>query len=164
MVSIETHGPDETLDFGRRLGSAAQEGTIISLSGSLGSGKTWLAKGIASAYADLSADEITSPAFNLVCEYESSSDNRRVIHIDFYRLDELNANDTQLFDEYLIDPEPLIIVEWGERFLPSLVKSYLQINLSYSPDPSDEETRFITLTSVGDNEAVQRLIAEVIPS
>ena len=103
MVSIETHGPDETLDFGRRLGSAAQEGTIISLSGPLGAGKTWLAKGIASAYAHLSTDEITSPAFNLVCEYESTSDNRRVTHIDFYRLNELNANDTQLFDEYLGD-------------------------------------------------------------
>ena len=162
MLSIVTHGPGETLEFGRRLGAAAQEGTIISLSGSLGAGKTWLAKGIASAYAQLNTDEVRSPAFNLVCEYEGTTSDRRVVHIDFYRLDELNATDTQLFDEYLTDPEPLIIVEWGERFLPSLVESYLQINLL--ADPEDDEARLITLTNIGDSEAVLRLISEVTTS
>ena len=162
MLSIVTHGPSETLEFGRRLGAAAQEGTIISLTGSLGTGKTWLAKGIASAYARLDTDDVTSPAFNLVYEYEGTVDNRRVVHIDFYRLDELNATDTQLFDEYLTDPEPLIIVEWGERFLPSLVNSYLQINLTI--DPQNDETRLITLTNVGDSEAVLRLISKVTTS
>jgi tRNA threonylcarbamoyladenosine biosynthesis protein TsaE len=162
VLSVVTHGPGETLEFGRRLGAAAQEGTVICLSGSLGAGKTWLAKGIASAYAQLNTDEVTSPAFNLVYEYEGIASDRRVVHIDFYRLDELSATDTQLFDEYLTDPEPLILVEWGERFLPSLVGSYLQVNLV--ADPDDDETRLITLTSVGDNEAILRLISEMATS
>jgi tRNA threonylcarbamoyladenosine biosynthesis protein TsaE len=155
MLSAVTHGPKETLEFGSRLGSVAEQGLIISLSGSLGVGKTWLAKGIASTYAQIDVNEITSPAFNLVHEYGGAR-RRRVVHIDFYRLDELNTSDALLFDEYLTDEEALTIVEWGERFLPSLVSTYLQVDVI--ADPSDETVRLITMSSVGDDGHIQALL------
>jgi tRNA threonylcarbamoyladenosine biosynthesis protein TsaE len=155
MLSAVTHGPQETLEFGSRLGGLADRGVIISLSGLLGVGKTWLAKGIASTYAQIDVDEITSPAFNLVHEY-NGLEGRRVVHIDFYRLDNLNTTDALLFDEYLADEEALILVEWGERFLPSLASNYLQVDIV--ADPEDETLRLITMSPVGNDNHIQSLL------
>ena len=155
MLSAVTRGPQETLEFGSRVGHFADEGVIISLSGSLGVGKTWLAKGIASTYARIDVDDITSPAFNLVNEYRGP-EGRRVVHIDFYRLDKLNTTDALLFDEYLDDEEALTIVEWGERFLPSLVNTYLQVDIV--ADPSDDTVRLITMSPIGNDTHIQSLL------
>ncbi|MEK7994047.1 MAG: tRNA (adenosine(37)-N6)-threonylcarbamoyltransferase complex ATPase subunit type 1 TsaE, partial [Planctomycetota bacterium] len=46
-IDITSNSPDETIEFGRRLGAQLRGGEVIGLCGPLGSGKTHLIKGIA---------------------------------------------------------------------------------------------------------------------
>ncbi|MCA1639486.1 MAG: tRNA (adenosine(37)-N6)-threonylcarbamoyltransferase complex ATPase subunit type 1 TsaE, partial [Acidobacteria bacterium] len=60
--------PEETFDFGKKLGASLQGGEVILLSGGLGVGKTLFTKGILNAL-DFDIDEVTSPSFTLVNLY-----------------------------------------------------------------------------------------------
>lgn len=99
----------DTYRFGFLLGQAANAGDILLLSGDLGSGKTVIAKGIASGCG--TRDYVTSPTFSLMNRY---SGRLPIYHFDLYRL-------TQPEDLYDIDYEEyfygdgITIVEWPER-------------------------------------------------
>ena len=62
--------PQETFDLGEKFGAELQGGEIILLSGGLGAGKTLFTKGILSGL-DYDVDEVTSPSFTLVNEYDA---------------------------------------------------------------------------------------------
>ena len=76
-----THTAIETEEEGRRLGETLRKGDVVSLRGSLGAGKTVLAKGIAKALGITEA--IVSPTFTLVQEYDGKE---KLYHLDLYRL------------------------------------------------------------------------------
>ena len=65
-----SHSAAETEEIGYRFGSSLRNGDCVSLTGSLGAGKTVLAKGIARALGI--TEPIVSPTFTLVQEYEGS--------------------------------------------------------------------------------------------
>lgn len=44
---IETYGPKETYELGRKIGEGAKAGTVFALTGDLGAGKTVFSKGLA---------------------------------------------------------------------------------------------------------------------
>ena len=82
--TVETHGPDETIDLGRRFGRAARPGDILALVGELGGGKTHFAKGLAEGLGAAPARDVTSPTFVLCHEF---LDGRLPFyHLDAYRL------------------------------------------------------------------------------
>jgi len=68
MKEIRTCSQEDTIEFGKKLGVLLKKGDIVCITGDLGTGKTVLTNGIASA---LGIDEyITSPTFTIVNEYE----------------------------------------------------------------------------------------------
>ena len=71
----------ETETEGRKLGESLRKGDVVSLRGSLGAGKTVLAKGIAESLGITEA--IVSPTFTIVQEY---SGREKLYHLDLYRL------------------------------------------------------------------------------
>ena len=68
--SLTTQSEEETRALGERLGALLLGGAVVLLDGSLGSGKTRFAQGVAKGLG-VSAF-ITSPTFNLVLEYPLS--------------------------------------------------------------------------------------------
>ena len=104
--------PQETFDLGEKFGESLQGGEIILLSGGLGAGKTLFTKGILYGL-DFDVDEVTSPSFTLVNEYDAKF---TVFHIDLWRL---NENSDAAFavglDEILEDENAIVIIEWAER-------------------------------------------------
>src|SRR5689334_8534114 len=94
--------PSQTLRLGECFGSLLSAPAIVNLSAPLGGGKTWFSKGVAHGVGGHNYDEVTSPAFNLVHEYVANG-APKIYHVDFYRLDELVAEDVQMFAEYLAD-------------------------------------------------------------
>ncbi|MBE5895784.1 MAG: tRNA (adenosine(37)-N6)-threonylcarbamoyltransferase complex ATPase subunit type 1 TsaE, partial [Lachnospiraceae bacterium] len=65
---VETFRPEETQKLGQELAKEAAPGTVITLNGDLGVGKTVFAQGIAMG---LDLDEwINSPTFTIVQEYD----------------------------------------------------------------------------------------------
>ena len=82
-ITIESAGPDATVELGRRLGAALRGGETVSLIGPLGAGKTHLTKGIALGLGI--SDEVVSPTYLIHRIYDEG--RIRLHHFDFYRLD-----------------------------------------------------------------------------
>jgi tRNA threonylcarbamoyladenosine biosynthesis protein TsaE len=87
------------------------------LRGDLGTGKTTLVKGIAEALNAAEADEVTSPTFTLLHEFDGAQEGRpvKLFHLDVYRLEGERQLETLGLDE-LLALDALVLVEWGEKF------------------------------------------------
>jgi tRNA threonylcarbamoyladenosine biosynthesis protein TsaE len=104
--------PDETFNYGHRIGARLAGGEILLLSGPLGAGKTILVKGICAALG-IDEEDVTSPSFTLVNPYAG---RLQLYHIDLYRLDEgASAAHAVDLDELLSDERAVIVIEWAER-------------------------------------------------
>ena len=102
----------ETFALGVRIGKRLSGGEVILLNGSLGAGKTVLAKGIARALG-VNEDDVTSPSFTLVNLHRG---RLLLYHLDLYRLSEGAAAAHAVdLDEILSDETAVVIIEWGER-------------------------------------------------
>jgi len=107
----------ETIEVGRKLVEILQPPQLLILRGDLGTGKTTLVKGIALALDAAEADEVTSPTFTLIHEYDGAREGRpvKLFHLDVYRLESERQLETLGMDE-LLTANALVLVEWGEKF------------------------------------------------
>jgi tRNA threonylcarbamoyladenosine biosynthesis protein TsaE len=119
-----------TQAVGVELGNALAAGSVILLTGELGSGKTTLVQGLAQGLGIV--DPIVSPTFTIINEYFSG--RLPLYHLDLYRLDAAEVDELNL-DTYWqgIETEPgIMAIEWAER-LSYLPPTYLRVELSYDP-------------------------------
>jgi tRNA threonylcarbamoyladenosine biosynthesis protein TsaE len=121
-----THSPEETVALGRELVGLLAPPKLVILRGTLGAGKTTLAKGIAEGFQAGSQEDVTSPTFTLVHEYRGPAVN--VYHIDLYRVDTARQLETLGLDD-LVGENNLLLVEWGEKFSRFVDESDLEIAL-----------------------------------
>jgi tRNA threonylcarbamoyladenosine biosynthesis protein TsaE len=107
----------DTIEVGRKLARLLIPPQLLILRGDLGTGKTTLVKGIAQALDAADPDEVTSPTFTLLHEYDGALDGRpmKLFHLDVYRLEGERQLETLGLDE-LLTPDALVLVEWGEKF------------------------------------------------
>ena len=100
-----------TLAFGARLGALLQLGDIITLSGTLGAGKTCFTRGLLSG---LGFDgDVPSPSFPLVIPYYPPDVRLGLWHVDLYRI-EASSDIAELgLAEALTDGA--LVIEWPER-------------------------------------------------
>ena len=66
---IISNSAEETIEFGRKVGSQLKGGEVIAVCGTLGSGKTHLIKGIAAGAGAGDSRRVNSPTFVIVNEY-----------------------------------------------------------------------------------------------
>jgi tRNA threonylcarbamoyladenosine biosynthesis protein TsaE len=111
---FKTRSVEGTLALGATLAEILKPPMLVILRGEVGAGKTTLVKGIAAALGAAAEEDVTSPTFTLVHEYE----NERVhlFHLDLYRLETEEQIAVLGLDEMLAEPNALVLVEWGERF------------------------------------------------
>lgn len=108
------------------IGAALAPGDLVVLEGDLGSGKTFLVRGIARALGVPSGVRITSPTFALVNEHTG---RMPIVHADLYRL--ADASDlTEIGLAEQVGSEAVVLVEWGERFKDELGEAGLWVFLS----------------------------------
>ncbi|MGA2886637.1 MAG: tRNA (adenosine(37)-N6)-threonylcarbamoyltransferase complex ATPase subunit type 1 TsaE [Terracidiphilus sp.] len=114
---FNTKSGADTIDVGRKLARLLHPPQLLLLRGDLGTGKTTLVKGIAQALDAAEPDEVTSPTFTLLHEYEGAQDGRpvKLFHLDVYRLEGERQLETLGLDE-LLTPDALVLVEWGDKF------------------------------------------------
>jgi tRNA threonylcarbamoyladenosine biosynthesis protein TsaE len=107
----------DTVDVGRQLVGLLPPPQLLVLRGELGTGKTTLVKGIAQALDAAEPDEVTSPTFTLLHEYDGHREGKpvKLFHLDVYRLEGERQLETLGLDE-LLTPDALVLVEWGEKF------------------------------------------------
>ena len=114
-VRLLSKCPVETFTYGVRLGSLLKRGDVVCLYGELGSGKTIIAKGIASALG-IPERDITSASFVIISEHRGVLHGNAVpfYHIDLYRIEKHEQLDA-LGIEDLMGHEGIAVVEWAER-------------------------------------------------
>ncbi|MDE3187289.1 MAG: tRNA (adenosine(37)-N6)-threonylcarbamoyltransferase complex ATPase subunit type 1 TsaE [Acidobacteriota bacterium] len=112
-----TQSGADTIDVGRKLARLLKPPQLLLLRGDLGTGKTTLVKGIAQELDAADADEVTSPTFTLLHEYDGTQAGKpvKLFHLDVYRLEGERQLETLGLDE-LLTPDALVLVEWGEKF------------------------------------------------
>jgi tRNA threonylcarbamoyladenosine biosynthesis protein TsaE len=106
---------EETRGLGRDLSRFLVPGRTLVFSGELGAGKTTLIQGILEGLG--ARGPFVSPTFVLMKEYalpEPVSGITRVYHADAYRVTEKDFAALG-FEEWVRDPEGLVLIEWPER-------------------------------------------------
>ena len=138
-----TQSGADTIEVGRKLARLLAPPQLLVLRGDLGTGKTTLVKGIAQALDAAEPDEVTSPTFTLLHEYDGSLDGKpvKLFHLDVYRLEGERQLETLGLDE-LLTPDALVLVEWGEKFKSIKKKSTGEIAIS----SAGGDARKITVT------------------
>jgi tRNA threonylcarbamoyladenosine biosynthesis protein TsaE len=131
MYEFTTNSGLDTVEVGRKLARLLVPPQLLILRGDLGTGKTTLVKGIAEALDAAEADEVTSPTFTLIHEYDGAQDGRpvKLYHLDVYRLEGERQLETLGLDE-LLTPDALVLVEWGEKFKSIRKKATGEIAIS----------------------------------
>jgi len=107
----------DTIEVGRKLVELLAPPQLVVLTGDLGTGKTTLVKGIAEALDAAEAEEVTSPTFTLLHEYDGLRRGKpvKLFHLDVYRLEGERQLETLGLDDLCTD-DALVLVEWGEKF------------------------------------------------
>jgi tRNA threonylcarbamoyladenosine biosynthesis protein TsaE len=95
----------------RRIASLLHPGDVVALSGGLGAGKTTLARAIIAALGY--AGEVPSPSFAIIEVYDPPALRLRVVHADFYRLEDPEEVAELGLDDYRADA--VLIAEWPEH-------------------------------------------------
>jgi tRNA threonylcarbamoyladenosine biosynthesis protein TsaE len=120
MATFISNSPAETQAIGRQLATTIVAGSVLALTGELGSGKTQFVKGIVAGMG--SGDPVTSPTFTILHEYRGG--RLPVYHFDFFRLQDRKSIASVGLDEYLFG-DGVSVIEWADRF-PDLVPGNTQ--------------------------------------
>jgi tRNA threonylcarbamoyladenosine biosynthesis protein TsaE len=129
---------DDTRELAENIESEKFPGMVICLIGELGSGKTAFVKGFAASLG--LKEDITSPTFNIVKEYEDGE--MPLFHMDVYRLEE--TDETIGFNDYF-KTNGVTIIEWADMIEDKLPDERLEIKFKVI----DENTRVLVLTPYG---------------
>lgn len=103
----------------------ARESSVWTFQGEMGTGKTTLIKEICKQLKVV--DEVQSPTYSLVNEYQTAS-KQAVYHFDLFRLNDLGEILDIGFHEYL-DSGSLCLIEWPEAIFETLDLPFAQIKI-----------------------------------
>ncbi|MCA9329137.1 tRNA (adenosine(37)-N6)-threonylcarbamoyltransferase complex ATPase subunit type 1 TsaE [Candidatus Saccharibacteria bacterium] len=127
--SISSKSSTETEKIGHKLGAKLKGGEVIELVSDLGGGKTTFVRGVANGFG--SKDKVASPTFTVNKEYVSG--DKRIMHYDFYRLNDPGLLKFEL-TEALNDPNTVTIIEWADIVQDVLPTERLTIHIKASGD------------------------------
>lgn len=119
----------QTDRLGSALASYLSPGNLVLLNGTLGAGKSALARATIRELLKLPDLEVPSPTFLLVLPYQNQ--NVSILHADLYRLkNEGELDELGLFEE----PDTITFVEWPERAPHLVEQADLIIDLKFLPE------------------------------
>ena len=126
----------DTIELAQNIESEKFPNMVICLVGDLGSGKTLFTKAFAKSM-DIN-DNITSPTFNIIKEYDGEM---KLYHMDVYRLNEVKED--LGIPEYF-KKKGITIIEWADLIEDILPKKRLDIKIV------DENKRVFMITPHGE--------------
>lgn len=139
MYKITTYSEDETMELAQNIESEKFPNMVIALEGDLGSGKTVFAKAFALALGI--TDNITSPTYNIIKEYDTGE--LKLYHMDVYRLSDIKQD---LGIAEYFKKKGVCIIEWSDLIPELLPKNRLNIRIKMI----DENTRQFIIEPIGE--------------
>lgn len=126
MTLHRSHSPEETARLGKQFAASLHNGSVVALTGNLGTGKTHFVAGVCEGLGI--RGHVASPTFTIINEYPA--DGRTVVHVDLYRI----GSSRELLDlgieEYFGD-RFICLIEWAERMEEYLPQSYVRVKLAH---------------------------------
>lgn len=138
MYTLITHSATETQAIAEKLAALVEAGTVITLNGDLGAGKTTFTQGFGKGLGV--TRNVNSPTFTIMKQYKG---RLPLYHMDVYRLED--TGDDIGLEEY-INGDGVAIVEWSNLIESSLPTERLAITIERTGD----EERLITFTPTGE--------------
>ncbi len=132
----ETNSPEETFSLGKKMGNEADPGTVITLDGDLGAGKTLFTKGFAAGLGI--TEPVSSPTFTILQEYEGG--RLPLYHFDVYRIGDPAEMDEVGFDDYIYG-DGVCIIEWSELIAQLIPDDAIRIIIERDPTRGDDYRR-----------------------
>lgn len=117
---------EETEKFGKELSEKLTAGSIIALTGDLGTGKTTLTKAVAAGLGV--TDVITSPTFNIVKQYDSG--RLPLYHFDVYRIGDVDEMYEIGYEEYFFG-DGVCVIEWADLIDEIIPDDAVRIAIEY---------------------------------
>ena len=131
---------DETQKLGKIIGTAVTGGTVLTLTGDLGSGKTAFVQGLARGLEVPDDYYITSPSYTLINEYPG---RYPLFHVDLYRIsDPMDMEDIGLYE--ILHNSGIVAIEWADRIEQKLLPDPI---IAIHFEITDDDTRKICITA-----------------
>jgi tRNA threonylcarbamoyladenosine biosynthesis protein TsaE len=105
---IESWKPEETYEFGKKLGEDVKPSDVYCLNGDLGVGKTVFTQGFASGLGI--KEPVNSPTFTIVNQYEDG--RLPFYHFDVYRIGDVSEMDEIGYEDCFYG-EGVSLIEWS---------------------------------------------------
>ena len=138
----------DTRALGIKIGEMVQEGTVITLSGDLGAGKTTLTQSIAKGLGITKT--VSSPTFTICKIYHG---RLPLYHFDAYRLE---GSEEDLGFEEMIEGDGLAVIEWPQYIDYMIPEDVLNISIRLTKD----EEREMSFTAHGEKSI--QLLKEIL--
>lgn len=122
---VETFSPEETFELGRQTGQEAKPGTVFTLLGDLGAGKTVFTQGLAVGLGI--TEPVNSPTFTIVQIYEGG--RCPFYHFDVYRIGDISEMDEIGYEDCFYG-DGVCLIEWANLIEELLPEHYTQITIS----------------------------------
>jgi tRNA threonylcarbamoyladenosine biosynthesis protein TsaE len=132
---MESSSPEQTEAIGARLAEGLPPGSIVTVSGELGTGKTTLVRGACRALGV--EGPVTSPTYTIGHRYKGRVD---VSHLDLYRFAGVSAAEWGDLEPYF--DGAVCFVEWPEAGVDVLPPASVAVSIAHAGD----DRRRITVT------------------
>lgn len=126
----------------KKLGEAAEPGTVYTLVGDLGVGKTVLTQGLAEGLGITEA--VNSPTFTILQVYEEG--RLPLYHFDVYRIGDVEEMDEIGYEDYFYG-DGVCLIEWANLIEEILPEEYTEIRIEKDLEKGFDY-RKITVTEV----------------
>lgn len=141
-TQIETFSAEETYRIGQKLGQKAKPGSVYTLIGDLGVGKTVFTQGVASGLGI--TEPVSSPTFTIVQIYEEG--RLPFYHFDVYRIGDVEEMDEIGYEDYFYG-DGVTMIEWANLIEEILPDTYCEIKIEKDPEKGFDY-RMITIEEV----------------
>ncbi|MBR5850756.1 MAG: tRNA (adenosine(37)-N6)-threonylcarbamoyltransferase complex ATPase subunit type 1 TsaE [Alistipes sp.] len=126
MKKIHIDSEEQLKEVAEALIEALDGRTVVALRGEMGAGKTTLVRAVAE-YLGVE-DQVTSPTFALVNQYEGAN-GERLFHFDFYRIDDEREAFDLGYEEYFYSGD-LCLVEWPEKIERLMPEEVVEVRIT----------------------------------
>ena len=138
MEEYRVSSLEETKAVAQKLADRITKPTVIAYFGGLGAGKTTFTRFFCEALG--SSDEVTSPTFAMVHEYDG---RLPIYHFDMYRVDGYEGLYSTGYFDYL--DTGVLLIEWSENIEDDLPRDYIRVEIEHG---AQEGERIIKIGEV----------------
>ena len=140
---IESFCPEDTFVLGQKIGELVKPGTVISLVGDLGVGKTVFTQGLAKGLGI--TEPVNSPTFTIVQVYDGG--RLPFYHFDVYRIGDIEEMEEIGYEDYFYG-EGACLIEWANLITEILPERRTSVTIEKDLEKGFDYRR-ITVEEIG---------------